>query len=176
MYAIVDIAGQQIKVKKEQQVFVNRLDGKEDSNVYFDQVLLLDNDGKITVGTPLVEGAGVTARIVQHLKADKVIVFKKRKRKGYQVSNGHRQLLTKIHIEDISPFGDSNKTAKKQAVSPEAGAETAVTTPKEKKPAGQRPTAAKKAASKSENPKANATKKSDVQKTSAKKSPKKDDK
>lgn len=101
MYAIVNIAGQQLKVEKGQELFVNRLDGKEGDKVDFDQVLLKSDGGKVTVGTPTVKGK-VTAKIIEHLKDDKVIVFKKKRRKGYRVKNGHRQALTKISIEKIA--------------------------------------------------------------------------
>ncbi|MEE3097637.1 MAG: 50S ribosomal protein L21, partial [Bacteroidota bacterium] len=96
MYAIVEIAGQQFKVEKDQRYFVHQLEGKAGSNVTFDQVLLLDDNGKVSVGAPAVNGVQVTAKIVQHLKGDKVIVFKKKRRKGYAVKNGHRQRLTEI--------------------------------------------------------------------------------
>ena len=102
MYAIVDIAGQQFKVEKGQEVFVHRLEGEIGTGIEFDKVLLLDNKGKINIGTPVVEGAKVNAKIVSHLKADKIIVFKKKRRKGYQKSNGHRQYLSKIIIEKIT--------------------------------------------------------------------------
>ena len=101
MYAIVEIAGQQFKVKKDQKVFVNRLQQEEGSNISFDHVLLLD-DGKVTIGAPVIEGAEVTAKILKHLKGDKVIVFKKKRRKGYKKKNGHRQNFTKVLIENIS--------------------------------------------------------------------------
>lgn len=102
MYAIVDIAGQQFKVEKGQEVFVHRLEGDEGKKMEFDKVLLVDNDGKVQVGTPTVEGAMVSGKIVSHLKGDKVIVFKKKRRKGYQKSNGHRQYLSKVLIEKIT--------------------------------------------------------------------------
>ncbi|MEJ2594223.1 MAG: 50S ribosomal protein L21 [bacterium] len=102
MYAIVDIAGQQLKVEKGQEVFVHRLEGEEGAKMTFDKVLLVDNKGKVSVGTPNVEGASVTAKIVSHLRGDKVIVFKKKRRKGYQKSNGHRQDLSKVVIEKIT--------------------------------------------------------------------------
>lgn len=102
MYAIVDIAGQQFKVEKNQKVFTHRLDEEEGKKVTFDQVLLIDNDGKVEVGTPTVKGMIVTAKIVQHLKGDKVKVFKKKRRKGYQKENGHRQYLTELLVEDIA--------------------------------------------------------------------------
>jgi len=100
MYAIVEIAGQQFKVTKDQKVFVHRLSEKEGENVSFNKVLLLD-DGKITIGAPAIKDATVTAKVLGHLKGDKVIVFKKKRRKGYRVKNGHRQFLTEIQIESI---------------------------------------------------------------------------
>jgi len=101
MYAIVDIAGQQFKVQKNQQIFVHRLEGNEGDSVSFDKVLLIDNEGKVDVGMPIVKGASISAKIVEHLKGDKVLVFKKKRRKGYAKLNGHRQYLTKIEIQDI---------------------------------------------------------------------------
>jgi len=101
MYAIVDIAGQQFKVEKNQQIFVHRLPSDEGSKVEFNQVLLVGDNGKVQVGTPTVSGASVSAKVLSHLKGDKVIVFKKKRRKGYQKSNGHRQQFTKIQIESI---------------------------------------------------------------------------
>ena len=102
MYAIVDIAGQQFKVEKGQEVFVHRLEGDEGTKMEFEKVLLIDNNGKVSVGTPNVEGAKVSGKIVSHLRGDKVIVFKKKRRKGYQKSNGHRQDLSKVLIEKIT--------------------------------------------------------------------------
>ena len=101
MYAIVEIAGQQFKVQKDQQIFVHRLEGKEGDKLTFDRVLLSDEDGKVTVGAPVIDGMAVKATILEHLKGDKVIVFKKKRRKGYRVKNGHRQQFTKVLIEDI---------------------------------------------------------------------------
>ncbi len=91
MYAIVEIAGQQFKVEKDQQIFVHRLDAKEGSKVDFDKVLLMNDAGKINVGTPVIAGAKVTAKVREHLKDDKVIVFKKKRRKGYKVKNGQEK-------------------------------------------------------------------------------------
>ncbi len=102
MYAIVDIAGQQFKVTKGQQIFVHRLEGEEGSSVSFDKVLLIDNDGKTKVGAPTLTGANVEVKILEHMKGDKVIIFKKKRRKGYQKSNGHRQYLSKVQIESIT--------------------------------------------------------------------------
>ncbi len=100
MYAIVEIAGQQMKVEKGQEVFVHRLEGAAGDKVSFDRVLLTDNGGTVNVGTPTT-GSKVSATIVDHLQADKVIVFHKKRRKGYRKKNGHRQQLTKIKIDSI---------------------------------------------------------------------------
>ena len=102
MYAVVEIAGQQFKVQQNQQIFVHRLDGVEGEDLSFDKVLIIEDGAKIKVGTPLVDGAKVSAKIISHLKGDKVIVFKKKRRKGYKKKNGHRQYLTKISIESIT--------------------------------------------------------------------------
>ena len=101
MYAIVEIAGQQFKVEKDQKVFVHRLKEDEGKKVTFDNVLLLDNGGDVTIGAPAIDGAFVEAKVLKHLKGDKVIVFKKKRRKGYRVKNGHRQPFTKIKINGI---------------------------------------------------------------------------
>ena len=114
MYAIVEIAGQQFKVAKDQKVYVHRLPGEEGSKVTFDNVLLLDNEGNVTVGAPAIEGASVSAQILRHLKGNKVIVFKKKRRKGYIKKNGHRQYLSEIQIESIAATG-AKKSAKKEA-------------------------------------------------------------
>jgi large subunit ribosomal protein L21 len=101
MYAIVEIAGQQFKVSKDQKVYVHRLDVEEGSKVTFDKVLLIDNNGTVTIGAPAITGASVEAKVLRHLKGDKVIVFKKKRRKGYKKKNGHRQSFTQILIEKI---------------------------------------------------------------------------
>jgi len=116
MYAIVEIAGQQFKVAKDQKVYVHRLQEAEGSKVTFDNVMLLDDKGTVTVGAPAIEGAAVTAKILSHLKGDKVIVFKKKRRKGYQKKNGHRQYLSEILIESIAATG-AKKATKKEATS-----------------------------------------------------------
>ena len=102
MYAIVEIAGHQYKVQKDQQVFVNRLGEEEGAKITFDSVLLVDKDGDVQVGAPAVSGAKVTAQVERHLKGDKVLVFKKKRRKGYQKMNGFRAALTEIKITGIS--------------------------------------------------------------------------
>lgn len=115
MYAIVDIAGKQIKVENNQYVYAHRLEGEEGSKVEFNNVFLIDDEGKVKIGTPVVAGAKVSATILEHLKGDKVTVFKKKRRKGYQKSNGHRQYLTKIQIEGISVEGVKAKKAAPKA-------------------------------------------------------------
>lgn len=101
MYAIVNIAGQQFKVEKDQQIIVHRLEGEEGKKVDFNEVLLVDDGGKVKVGAPSLKGASVSAKILNHLRGDKVIIFKKKRRKGYEKKTGHRQDLTKIQIEGI---------------------------------------------------------------------------
>jgi len=113
MYAIVEIAGQQFKVAKDQKLFVHRLTDKQGTKVSFDKVYLLDDGKKVTLGAPAITGASVEAKVVSHLKGDKVIVFKKKRRKGYRVKNGHRQALTELLIENIKASGAK---AKKEAV------------------------------------------------------------
>ncbi len=102
MFAVVTIAGQQFKVEKGQEIFVHRLDAKEGDSVTFDQVHLIDNDGSVNLGKPTISGAKVNATVVRHEKGDKVIVFKKKRRKGYRKKNGHRQSFTKIEINGIA--------------------------------------------------------------------------
>ncbi len=102
MYVIVEIGGHQYKVQKNQQIYVNRLEGEEGSKVSFDKVFLAVEDGKVEVGTSAIEGYTVNAKIVSHLKADKVIVFKKKRRKGYKKKNGHRQAISLIEVTGIS--------------------------------------------------------------------------
>lgn len=125
MYAIVEIAGQQFKVEKNQKVFVHRLEAEEGSKVDFDKVLLIDDDGKIQVGLPVIENTVVSAKVVSHLKGDKVLVFKKKRRKGYQKMNGHRQYMTEILIEDIKAATAKAKKATKKAEKPVEEPETA---------------------------------------------------
>ena len=141
MYAIVEMAGQQFKVAKDQKVYVHRLQEDEGSKVTFDKVLLLEDGGNVTIGAPVIEGAAVEAKVVKHLKGDKVIVFKKKRRKGYQKKNGHRQYLTEIVVEGIVASG-----AKKAAPAKAKADEKPAAEPK------------KEAAKKAEAPKAQAPK------------------
>jgi large subunit ribosomal protein L21 len=120
MYAIVEIAGQQFKVEKDQKVFVHRLQTEEGKKVTFDNVLLLADGSKVTVGAPAIDGASVGAKVLKHLKGDKVIVFKKKRRKGYRVKNGHRQALTEIQIESIAASGTKKAAPAKAAAKVEA--------------------------------------------------------
>ena len=126
MFAIVEIAGLQYKVEQDQKLFVNRLKGDKGGKVSFDKILLTVN-GAITVGAPAVSGISVAAEILDHVKADKVIIFKKKRRKGYQVKNGHRQSLTQIQITGITGFDGAKKSAKKETA-PKAEAKKAETT------------------------------------------------
>ena len=162
MYAIVEIAGQQFKVEQDQQIFVHRLEVKEGSKVDFEKVLLIDNSGKVNVGAPVIKGAKVTAKVLDHLKGDKVIVFKKKRRKGYQVKNGHRQYLTKLEILKIDEKADSKKApVKKPETKTKAKPKAAV-----KKASAKKKTTIKKVTS---SKKASAKKKTITKKVAAKK-------
>ena len=133
MNAIVKISGKQFKVAKDTKLFVNRIDAKEGSKVSFDDVLLIDNGSKVIVGNPVVKDASVEAKVLKHLKDDKVIVFKKKRRKGYRVKNGHRQALTEIIIEKVTEKTAKAKPAKKSEESKTTKAKKAA--PKAKKAA-----------------------------------------
>ncbi len=148
MYAIVEIAGHQYKVQKDQQVFVNRLDAKEGAKIKFDKVLLLDKEGNVTVGAPAISGLAVHATVERHLKGDKVLVFKKKRRKGYQKLNGFRPYLTEIRITDVK----------------KAAAKKVATKKKEEAAADEKP-AVKKAAAKKAAPKKAVAKKAVAKKT-----------
>jgi large subunit ribosomal protein L21 len=180
MYAIVDIAGQQFKVEKDQKLFVHRLEVEEGKKVSFDKVLMIDSGSKVSVGDPVVKGASVDAKVVAHVKGDKVLVFKKKRRKGYQKLNGHRQYMTQIVIEGISEKGAAKPKAE-TATKPKAEAPAAKKAVAEKKPvAEKKETAAKKPAAKKETAakkpaaKAAATKKPAAKKPAAKAAPKKE--
>ena len=115
MYAIVEISGRQFKVEKKQKLFVNRLDVAEGKKISFENVLMVNDGAKFSVGSPNVSGAQVDAKVLKHLKSDKVIVFKKKRRKGYKVRNGHRQAITEIEISDILTGVSKKAPAKKEA-------------------------------------------------------------
>jgi large subunit ribosomal protein L21 len=185
MYAIIDVAGQQFKVEKGQKIFVHRLENEEGSDVNFESVLLIDNDGKITIGEPLINGAFVEGKVIAHSKGDKVIVFKKKRRKGYKVRNGHRQQFSHVEILSVNEKGAPAKTAAKAkpaVVKEEARAEKKEAAPKaetktapkaetetkvEKKPAAK--AATKKVAEKKPAAKAATAKKAAEKKPAAKK-------
>ena len=182
MYAIVEIAGQQFKVAKDQKLFVHRLADKEGAKVRFENVLLLDDGKKVTVGAPAITGASVEAKVTQHLKGDKVIVFKKKRRKGYRVKNGHRQYLTELVIEKINEKGGAKaapkakvaeeKPAAKKAAPKKTATKAAAKTIAKAAPAKAAP--AKKAPAKKAAPKkaaAKTTAKATAKKTTAAKKP-----
>ena len=156
MYAIVDVAGQQFKVTKDQKIFVHRLDGEKEDKVEFDKVLLIDNDDKVEVGEPVIKGALIKGKILEHLKGDTVKVFKKKRRKGYKVLNGHRQHLSHVLIEEIIEKGTTKSVVKKETTKP---AQTQKAPPKAEKA----PPKAEKAA-----PKAVSTKKTVAKSSEAK--------
>ena len=165
MYAIVEIAGHQYKVQKDQQVFVNRLDAKEGAKIKFDKVLLMEKGGDVTVGAPAISGLAVHATVERHLKGDKVLVFKKKRRKGYQKLNGFRPYLTEIRVTDIK-----KGSAKKAALKKEE--ESSDEKPAAKKKAAPKKAAAKKPAAKKAAPKKAAPKKAAAKKPAAKKATK----
>ena len=146
MYAIVEIAGQQFKVVKDQKVFVHRLKTEEGKQVAFDNVLLLSDGDKVTIGAPAIDGAQVGVKVLKHLKGDKVIVFKKKRRKGYRVKNGHRQFLTEILIESIVVSGAKKATKAESEGAKPASAKATADKPKAKVEAKKvaKPTAGKK--------------------------------
>ena len=123
MYAIVEIAVLQYKVQKDQRVYVHRLAGNEGDKLTFDRVLLGEDKNGITVGAPVIEGASVTASILSHVKADKVIIFKKKRRKGYDKKTGHRQPMTQILISDIKLSAPKKKATKKAEATEDVAAE-----------------------------------------------------
>jgi large subunit ribosomal protein L21 len=113
MYAIVEIAGQQFKVEEGKKIFVHRLEAEEGANVEFDKVLLIDDNGKITIGEPVITDYVVDGHVLEHMRADKVIVFKKKRKKGYRIKNGHRQNMSHVEIVSIAPKGTPKKAVKK---------------------------------------------------------------
>ena len=146
MYAIVEISGKQFKVEKKQKLFVNRLDVAEGKKISFDNVLMINDGSKSSVGTPNISGVQVDAKVLKHLKSDKVIVFKKKRRKGYKVRNGHRQAITEIEISDILTGVSKKSTAKKAEAPKKAEAKKTVATKKaEPKKASTKKASTKKA-------------------------------
>ena len=165
MYAIVEIAGQQFKVEAGKKIFVHRLEAEEGKKVEFDQVLLIEEDGKITIGEPTINEVVVEGMVLDHMRGDKVIVFKKKRKKGYRIKNGHRQNFTQIEILSINGKASAIKaTSEKEVVTVSETA--AIEEPaKVKKTAAKKPaelkekTTAKKAVEKTPAEKKTATKK-----------------
>ncbi len=168
MYAIVEIAGQQFKVEEGKKIFVHRLEAEEGKKMKFEQVLLVEEEGKISVGEPFVKDSFVEGKIVDHVRGDKVIVFKKKIKKGYRIKNGHRQNFTQVEIISINGKTTQKKHAVKKEAAPAAGEPAA----EEKKPPVKKE--AKKPATKKESAaeKKPAAKKPEAKKSGEKKSPK----
>ncbi|MFH0842007.1 MAG: 50S ribosomal protein L21 [Bacteroidota bacterium] len=168
MYAIVEIAGQQFKVEEGKKIFVHRLEAEEGKKMKFEQVLLVEEEGKISVGEPFVKDSFVEGKIVDHVRGDKVIVFKKKIKKGFRIKNGHRHNFTQVEIVSIN----GKTTQKKHAVKKEA-AHAAEATAAEEKKAPLKKEAKKPAAKKESTPeKKPAAKKPEAKKSGEKKSPK----
>jgi large subunit ribosomal protein L21 len=144
MYAIVEIAGQQFKVEEGKKIFVHRLEVEEGKQIEFDQVLLIDDEGKITIGEPTIKDAVVEGKIVDHMRGDKVIVFKKKRKKGYRIKNGHRQNFTQVEIVSINGKSSPKKAAPKKEEIKAADVQV------DEKPAMEKKSAPKKTAAKKE--------------------------
>jgi len=140
MYAIVEIAGQQFKVENGKKIFVHRLEAEEGTKLDFDQVLLIEDEGKITIGEPVIKDAIVEGVVVDHVRGDKVIVFKKKRKKGYRIKNGHRQNFSQVEITSINGIGAPKKATPKKEPKQVEEAEAPV---KEKKTAAKKPATAK---------------------------------
>lgn len=150
MYAIVEIAGLQYKVEKDQRLYVNRLNVEAGKKVKFDRVLLIEEKGDVKVGAPVIDGAVVEATVNSEVKGDKVLIFKKKRRKGYQKMNGHRQIFTSITINKITASAPAKKAAAKATEEKEAAPAAAAEIPAANKPAAKKPAAKKAAPKKSE--------------------------
>jgi large subunit ribosomal protein L21 len=165
MYAIVEIAGQQFKVEEGKKIFVHRLDVEDGKKIDFEQVLLIDDEGKITVGEPTIKDATVQAKILEKVRGEKVIVFKKKRKKGYRIKNGHRQNFT--HVEIISING---KTSPKKPAAKKEAAEVTEEPVKEKKAAEKKVEAKKQTVKKAEADDKKSVVKKSEKKTASKKS------
>jgi large subunit ribosomal protein L21 len=162
MYAIVEIAGQQFKVERGNKVYVHRLDANEGAKVEFDKVFLIENAGKISIGSPTVDGAKVVATVIEHLKGDKVIIFKKKRRKGYQKWNNHRQHLTQLLIQGVLPKGETLKDEVKAEKTERNYSLRSVVTKVAAAPVAEKKAPAKKAAAKKAPAKKAAAKKTEA--------------
>jgi len=164
MYAIVEIAGQQFKVEEGKKIFVHRLRTEDGKQIDFDKVLLIEDEGKITIGEPVIKDAKVEGKVVNQVRGDKVIVFKKKRKKGYRVKNGHRQNFTQVEIVSIN-----GKTSPKKPASKKVAAEVPPAEPLPEKKAQEKKAEAKKAAAKKTETKKPETKKVADKKSAAKK-------
>jgi large subunit ribosomal protein L21 len=169
MYAIVEIAGQQFKVEEGKKIFVHRLDVEYGQNIEFDQVLLVEEDGKITIGEPVIKDVVVEGKVIEHVRGDKVIIFKKKRKKGYRVKNGHRQNLTHVEIISISGKGITKKASPKKEEAHPVKAEVTEEPVKERKTAAKKSVVTK--AEKEEAPAKKATVKKAAEKKPADKKP-----
>jgi large subunit ribosomal protein L21 len=166
MYAIVEIAGQQFKVEAGKKIFVHRLEAEEGKDVEFDQVLLIEEEGKITIGEPTIEGAKIEGKVLDHMRGDKVIVFKKKRKKGYRIKNGHRQNFTQVEIVSINGKGTLKKVTTRKAEVKEDETTTVEEPAKVKKAAAKKPAEAKETAAKKGDAKKTAEKKPAAKKAS----------
>ncbi|MCX6326015.1 MAG: 50S ribosomal protein L21 [Bacteroidia bacterium] len=173
MYAIVEIAGQQFKVEEGKKIFVHRLEAEEGNQIEFGQVLLIEDEGKITIGEPTIKDAVVKGKILDHMRGDKVIVFKKKRKKGYRVKNGHRQNFTQVEIVSINGKGSLKKATQKEEEVKIAEVKVTEEPARKKKAVAKKPAVKKEAApAKKASEKKVAEKKPAVKKPVAKKAPK----
>jgi large subunit ribosomal protein L21 len=173
MYAIVEIAGQQFKVEEGKKIFVHRLEAEEGNQIEFDKVLLIEDEGKITIGEPTIKYAVVEGKILDHMRGDKVIVFKKKKKKGYRIKNGHRQNFTQVEIVSINRKGSPKNATQKEEEVKVASVIITEEPAKEKKSAAKKPVVKKEEATgKKASEKKVVEKKPAVKKPAAKKAPK----
>jgi large subunit ribosomal protein L21 len=147
MYAIVEIAGQQFKVEQGKKIFVHRLETEEGKQIEFNKVLLIEDEGNITIGEPVIKDAIVEGKILDHMRGDKVIIFKKKRKKGYRIKNGHRQNFTEVEIISINGKSVPKKVTPKKEKVKEPEVIVSEEPAKEKKTAAKKP-AVKKAAAK----------------------------
>ncbi len=145
MYAIVEIAGQQFKIEPGKKIFVHRLEVQEGKKVEIDKVLLLEDDGVITIGDPIIKDAVIEGTVVDHVRGDKVIVFKKKRKKGYRIKNGHRQNFTQVEILSINGKTAPKREVTRKEVVPAAETNDVEVPVKEKKAATKKPAAKKTA-------------------------------
>jgi len=145
MYAIVEIAGQQFKVEEGKKIFVHRLEVEEGKEIEFDKVLLIEDEGKITIGEPTIKDAVVGGKVLDHMRGDKVIVFKKKRKKGYRIKNGHRQNFTQVEIVHINGKRSPKKAAPKKEESKVTDVTVVEESVKDKKTAARKPVAKKEA-------------------------------